>query len=124
MKVVIAGSRDIIDYDVVCQAIKESGFDISLVISGGARGTDRLGERWARENKIPCEVMTADWDRGGKSAGLRRNKEMAETGDALIAVWDGKSRGTEHMINMAKLMKLQVYVKKVSVTDDRGRQTL
>jgi len=109
---VIAGSRDIVDYNLVCDAIKESNFNITHVISGGCRGIDKLGERWAKENNVPCEVISADWDKWGKSAGLRRNREMAEIGDALIAITHG-SRGTAHMIKMAQIFKLKIYIKEV-----------
>lgn len=114
MKVVIAGSRGITDYKIVCDAIKESGFDITRVVSGGARGTDQLGERWAKEHNVPCEVITANWEVDGRSAGLKRNKEMCEVSDALIAIWDGKSRGTSHTIKIAELFKLKIYVKKAN----------
>ena len=113
MKTIIAGSRDIIDYELLKEAIKESGFEITQIISGGARGVDKMGERYARENNIPCQVVTANWDLYGRSAGLKRNKEMSEIGEALIAVTNG-SNGTAHMISMAELMHLKIYIKKVN----------
>jgi len=110
MKTVIAGSRDITDFDIVQKAIKESGFNITEVVSGKARGIDTTGELWATLNKIPIKTFPADWNRYGKKAGYLRNTEMAEYADALIAIWDGKSRGTEMMIELSQKRKLKVYV--------------
>lgn len=100
MKVIIAGSRSVTDADRVFEAIEASPFGISEVVSGTARGVDRLGEEWAAMNGIEIKRFPADWKRLGSVAGFLRNREMAEYADALIAVWDGKSRGTEHMINL------------------------
>ena len=110
MKVIIAGSRDINDLKHINQTVFESKFKISEVVSGTARGVDRLGERWAKENNVQIKQFPANWDKLGKSAGVIRNKQMAEYADALIAIWDGHSVGTKHMINIALKMGLQVYV--------------
>jgi len=114
MRTIIAGTRDIISYYQVVTAIRESGFEITEVISGTARGVDSLGERWAREKNIPCQQFPAQWDKYGKSAGYRRNEDMAKVADALIAVWDGQSRGTKHMINIARTRGLQVFIRFVN----------
>jgi hypothetical protein len=98
------------DYDRVCLAIDLSGFEVTEVISGCARGADSLGERWAEDRGVPIIRFPAEWDKYGKSAGYRRNAEMAEVGEALIAIWDGKSRGTEMMINLARQKGLAVFV--------------
>lgn len=110
MHVIIAGSRDITDYGILSHAISASGFPISSVISGAARGVDQLGERWAKEHGIPVLRMPAEWNRYGRSAGYRRNEDMASIGDALIAIWDGKSSGTRHMIETARKAGLRVFV--------------
>lgn len=110
MKVIIAGSRGIKDYDLLKKAIKHSKFVITEVISGGAHGVDALGERWAKEHNIPCTVMKADWDRFGKAAGMYRNELMADKADGVIAVWDGESPGTAHMIHTAESRGLGLYV--------------
>ena len=91
-------------------AIKESKFKIDTVISGGARGADSLGERWANENKKELLRFPADWGKYGRAAGHIRNAEMAKNADALIAIWDGESRGTKDMINKAKKHGLQIYI--------------
>ncbi len=119
MRIIIAGSRTVIDYKIVEEAVKESGFEITKIISGGARGVDRLGEEYAKNNKIPLEIVTADWDKHGKAAGYIRNEEMAKIGDCLIAIWQKDkvtgegSKGTRNMISIAKRYNLKVFVKEV-----------
>jgi hypothetical protein len=116
MKLIIAGSRGIHDPDLLAQAIDASGFDpITLVLSGGAAGVDRLGELWAQARGIPVRRFVPDWDARGRSAGILRNVEMAAEADALVALWDGSSRGTEHMIREAQRRGLRVHVHRVDL---------
>jgi hypothetical protein len=114
MKVIVAGTRWITDYLTVSAAIELSGFKISEVVSGAARGVDALGERWARQHGIPVKQFPAIWrDKDGHydpSAGLRRNSEMARYADALVAVWDGRSPGTKHMIQQANYYGLAPHI--------------
>lgn len=110
MKVIIAGSRIISNSLIIDEAIEKADFQITEVVSGCARGVDTLGELWAIANGIPVRRFPADWTKYGKSAGFIRNQEMANYADALIAVWDGKSRGTADMINRAKKHGLEIYV--------------
>ena len=110
MKVVIAGSRSITSYGLVKYVIILSNFDITEIVSGRARGVDRLGERWATENSIPIKYFPADWEQYGKAAGFVRNSEMVEYADAVIAIWDGKSKGTEHTINLCRKSNKKLYV--------------
>ena len=102
MKVIIAGSRSIGDYDAVCKAIDafllKSG-PITEVVSGRAAGVDSLGEMYARQHNVPVKLFPPEWKKHGKKAGFLRNEEMADYADALIAVWDGASRGTQHMMD-------------------------
>ena len=104
MKLIIAGSRDITDYNILLKALTYFNLHnkISRVISGTARGIDSLGELYAKNNDIPITRMPANWNKYGKSAGYRRNEEMAKVGDVLLAIWDNNSRGTKHMIKAAK----------------------
>ena len=111
MKTIIAGSRNIKNISIIYQTVYESGFDITEVVSGTARGVDKLGEQWATENNIPIKRMPANWNLYGKSAGPIRNNEMADYADALIAIWDGKSKGTKWMIDVANKRGLMVYVR-------------
>lgn len=111
-RVVIAGSRGFSDYAMLARTCDgllriRPGF---VVISGGARGADRLGERYAAERGLECVVMPADWDAHGKAAGHVRNAAMADLADALIAFWDGVSRGTKGMIEIAREKGLVVKV--------------
>jgi hypothetical protein len=110
MRVIIAGSRGITSYLVVDRAVELAGFDVTEVVSGTAAGVDRLGEAWASDNGVPVKKMPADWKQYGRRAGYLRNVEMAEYGDALIAIWDGGSRGTKHMIDIAKEHGLKFYI--------------
>lgn len=113
LKVVVAGSRSIYDYEKVRRAIEESGFEIDEIVSGTAKGVDKLGEAYAKENDIPVKRFPADWSKHGKKAGAIRNEEMAEYADALVAVWDGDSSGTKIMIDKAEKHDLKVFVKKL-----------
>lgn len=110
MKVIIAGSRSIIDPAIVVAAVEASGFKIAEVVSGCCRGVDKLGEKWAEDRGLPVKRFLANWGKHGKSAGPIRNREMAEYADALIAIWDGKSRGTANMIEEAEKRGLKVFV--------------
>ena len=110
MKTIIAGSRTIEEYGSLIFAIKHSKLNITTVISGTAKGVDKLGERYAEENNIPILRFPADWEKHGKSAGYKRNEAMASEADALIALWDRKSKGTKHMIDIAKRKQLKVFV--------------
>lgn len=116
MKVIIAGSRGIQDYSMVEKAVRESGFTVTEVVSGTASGVDRLGERWAREHGVPVKQFPANWDELGKRAGYLRNAEMVTYAEALIAVWDGRSPGTNHTVKLAREAGLPVHVMQV---DDR-----
>lgn len=109
-KVIIAGSRSITDYALVEKAVRDSGFEIAVVISGGARGVDALGEEWAAKNGKTVDRFLPDWERHGKSAGFIRNDLMVRNADALIAVYDGVSRGTAHTISSARRKGIPVHV--------------
>ncbi len=111
MKVIIAGSRTITDYEKLLEAVHDSGFTVSSVISGMATGADALGVIYANKNDIPLLEHPANWAKYGKSAGPIRNNQMAQAADALIALWDGKSPGTKHMISTAEKVGLKVFVK-------------
>lgn len=113
MKVIIAGSREGVKYSDVIDSIKESGFNITEIVSGTARGSDKFGEQFAEDNGIPLSRFPANWNKHGKSAGYVRNTEMAEYADALIAIWDGESRGTKHMIDIANKKSLLSYIKMI-----------
>ena len=112
MKVIIAGGRGFNDYDLLCRKadkILSRQSEIEIV-SGAARGADKFGERYADERGYPIKRFPADWGTFGKKAGYMRNEDMAEYADALIAFWDGTSKGTKHMIDIARNNDLKVRV--------------
>jgi predicted Rossmann fold nucleotide-binding protein DprA/Smf involved in DNA uptake len=114
MKVIVAGSRDITDYSILrlTFSVIESGFNITEVVSGTARGIDTLGEEWANQGNIPVARFPADWKKHGKAAGPIRNKQMAEYADAAIVIHNG-SRGSLNMIETMKKLNKPVYEVKV-----------
>lgn len=122
-KVIIAGSRSFQDYPMLK---KYADFKLSNIkdtieiVSGGAKGADSLGERYAKENGYSLKVFPADWERFGKAAGYMRNVEMARYADALLAFWDGKSCGTMHMIQIAYNYDLKVGVQHFENTFSRS----
>ena len=114
-KIIIAGGRDFMDYNLlkekVNKILQEKKVTHKIVIiSGCARGADTLGLRYASENAFDVEKYPAEWDKYGKKAGYMRNVEMAENADALIAFWDGKSKGTKHMIDIATERNLPIRI--------------
>jgi len=110
-RVIIAGGRDFDDYGLLCEscgrllAQKHQTHSI-VIVSGAAKGADTLGERYAHERGYAVEKYPADWEHDGKAAGPIRNAQMAKVADALIAFWDGNSRGTQNMIDLARLKPL------------------
>ena len=113
MKLVVAGSRNITDYDIVKNGIDtlvRQGMVITAIIDGTARGVDRLASRYADENGIENIRVPAEWKLYHQGAGAIRNKKMAEMGDVLLAFWDGASRGTQNMINAANARGIPVTV--------------
>ena len=116
MKVIVSGSRNITDYDLMKQAFAESGFFVDCIIHGDATGVDKLGSRYADDNSLPQVKFPADWNKYPKAAGPIRNSEMVKfvqdgSEAGLIALWDGKSRGTFDCLTKAFRAGLRVYVK-------------
>ena len=112
MKLIVAGSRTFTDYQLLCQQLASDKHHITQVLTGGARGADQLGYRWAWKHAIRHQLFRADWERFGKSAGVRRNHQMAQAGDLLVCFWDGVSTGSAHMIScMQQLGKPCVIVR-------------
>jgi hypothetical protein len=101
MRTIISGSRNIVDYQFVKSCVEKADVHITEVVSGTARGVDKLGEKYAVEHNIPIKKFPADWDLYGKSAGYIRNEQMAKYADVLIAIWDGDSKGTHNMVRLA-----------------------
>ncbi len=112
IKVIIAGGRNFDDFNRLCEVCDEFLKDQNNIeiVSGAYKGADLLGERYAAERNYSIKQFPADWRRYGKSAGLKRNTEMAAYANALIAFWDGESKGTKHMIELATQANLNVKV--------------
>lgn len=132
MKIIICGDRNTDDYSILQEAAKQSGFKITEVVSGGAKGADALGEKYAKDNKIKLKVFKAEWDNldveGAKikerinpwtkkvekynaSAGFNRNSDMVNYADAVIALQpDGDTSGTQDTIKKSKEKGIPVFV--------------
>jgi hypothetical protein len=112
LKVIVAGTRTFSDYALLCERLDfylQHYTDIEIV-SGGAKGADTLGERYARERGCLVKQFPADWQTYGKKAGPVRNAQMAAYADACIVFWDGKSKGTQDMITQANTHQLPTRV--------------
>jgi|BioPla2DNA2_1021312.scaffolds.fasta_scaffold39782_4 hypothetical protein len=111
-KIIVAGSRTFNDYTYLKKSLDKLLVNKTsiTIISGTARGADQLGERYAQENGYNLLKFPADWDKYGKSAGYKRNEEMAKVADACVVFWDGQSRGSKHMIDIAQKYNLKIRI--------------
>ena len=112
MNICINGSRGYKNYSQMKLTLDielKDKSDVTFIL-GGARGADQLAERYAKENKIPFKVFKPDWDKHGRAAGIMRNKVMISQSNHLISFWDGKSRGTKHAIDHARMNSIPVTV--------------
>ena len=114
MRIIIAGGRTFTDENLatrsLCAFVEAHKVDDIQIVSGCARGADHIGELIAQEYMYPLHKFPADWNKYGKSAGYKRNEVMAQNADALLAFWDGESKGTKHMIDLANKHGLIVKV--------------
>lgn len=129
MKVIVAGGRFFSDYDLVrvtidrvLSALGDEPIEIvsgrcstgipTFVADDGTEvcGADGLGEKYAKSNGYAVKLFPANWKKYGKSAGFKRNVEMANYADALIVFWDGKSPGSKNMIQLANSYGLQIAI--------------
>ena len=108
MKISIIGSRSFFDYTMLEKILNKEKIDI--LVSGGARGADSLGEQYAKNNNIPTLIFKPDWKKFGRAAGFIRNKDIIDNSDKVIAFWDGKSKGTLNSINLAKKQNKKVII--------------
>jgi hypothetical protein len=113
-RIIIAGGRDFNDYEFLCtnarEYIETLGEVTIEIVSGGAKGVDALGERFAKEQNLELVVFPADWKSYGRAAGPKRNAEMAKYASHLLSFWDGSSKGTKSMITLARKNNLEVKV--------------
>lgn len=121
MRVIVAGSRSITDYALFCKLFGECWLRTTEIVVGGANGVDSMGEKWAIDRGIKFRKFLPDWDLHGKSAGCLRNIEMAKYASSatdpvwdspcpggLFLLWNGKSRGSAHMLSTA--IKEMLYI--------------
>lgn len=113
MKLAVVGSRTFNDYDKVIYTLDKFRDKITVIISGGAKGADTLAERYANQNGIKTVIYYPDWDSHGRSAGFIRNADIVKSSDAVIAFWDGRSKGTKHTIDYAKRLNKPVLIVEV-----------
>jgi hypothetical protein len=116
----LVGSRDFHDYDRFVQGVEQSLEewdlrieDIKCIISGGAKGADTLAERFSKDRNIAIIVLSPDWNKLGKRAGLVRNSDIVEASTHMIAFPTKTSKGTYDSINKAK--KKSIHLKIVNV---------
>jgi hypothetical protein len=119
MKVIIAGGRDIEDYNLLLEAVDQSDFNITEVVCGMAKGVDLMGMRWAEENGIPVKEFPANWSKFHRAAGPIRNDQMAKYAEALIAIMKPGSKGTANMVKLAHKNRLRVFVLNVEPCRDK-----
>jgi len=117
MKLIVAGSRSIKNYEYISKCIDKTikecsslGIEIDTIVSSNSQGIDKLAEKYAKDKGLDLVIFPVNWDRYGKSAGYKRNMKMVEYADSLLAIWDGISAGTKHMIDIAKNHKLKVWI--------------
>jgi hypothetical protein len=101
LKVAVVGSREYADLAAVRQFVWECE-RTTVIVSGGAKGVDRAAVDEAKRLGMPYEVYLPDWSGHGKAAGIIRNREIVASADEVVAFWDGKSRGTQATMEMAK----------------------
>ena len=117
-RVVVAGCRDYNNYEQAREFIELCINKIKkeneiVFLSGDCRGADALGIRFAKEGGFRIEHYPAQWQKYGKSAGPKRNEIMAQRCDFVICFWDGKSRGTRSMIDLAQKYKREIRIKMI-----------
>lgn len=100
MKVAVIGSRNFNDYEKVKQVLSTK--NITLLVSGGAKGADTLGQKYAEEHDIETKIFLPDWEKYGKKAGFLRNSDIINESELVIAFWDGFSKGTLDSLKKAK----------------------
>lgn len=111
-KVIVAGGRDFDNYELLSKILDKfiSEQDNHTIISGGAKCADELGVRYARHNNISLIIKPANWNLYGKKAGHIRNIEMVNIATDLIAFWDGRYKGTKHIIRYAQSLNIPVKI--------------
>lgn len=108
MKTAVVGSRSIHSYDIVNSILKQ--YSISSIVSGGAKGIDRLAERYALENNISTTIFKPDYKQHGRGAAFVRNKQIVLESEIVVAIWDGVSTGTKHALSIANKYDIAYHI--------------
>ena len=111
MKVAVIGSRNL----NITNLQKYIPENVSEIVSGGARGIDSNARDYARKNKIPLTEFLPDYKRFGRVAPLKRNLQIIEYADIVIAFWDGKSHGTKYVIDNCRNLNVPVQIVKINL---------
>ncbi len=120
MKLAIVGSRTFNDEQLMDEMLTlhfpwssdqvSECVALQAIISGGAKGADTLAKKLADDYQLEYLEFLPDWESNGKAAGFIRNKEIVNACDMVLAFWDGKSKGTEHTIKLARLAKKPTFI--------------
>jgi len=94
--------------NIISACIESFGVAPTEILSGRAIGVDEVGELWAMRHRVPLRLFPADWHSHGKAAGPIRNQQMSKNADALVLIWDGNSRGSTNMKQIAQAAKLAI----------------
>ena len=98
MKLLVVGSRSIVEFDLSPYITSE----VSMIISGGANGMDKLAEQYADQRRLSKMIIRPQYARYGRAAPLKRNEEMVDNADEVLVIWDGVSKGTAYTIKYAQ----------------------
>lgn len=112
IKLAIVGSRSFSDKSIFDRTMLrlEEEYEISTIVSGGARGADSMGENYADRNGIDKIIFRPDWNKYGKAAGFIRNEDIIKNCDVCVAFWDGGSHGTKHDIDLCEKYNKKCYI--------------
>ena len=110
MKVGIIGSRGFNNYELVDEVMNEHIDEVEVIVSGGAKGADTIGEFWAKQNNKNLLIFKPEWGKFGKRAGFIRNQDIVKNSDLVLAFWDGQSKGTKNSIDLCEKFGIPVKV--------------
>jgi SLOG family YspA-like protein len=116
MKLIITGASTFANSQHLCQVLAPDRHRITQVLTGGGRGAEQLGARWAWKHIVTHQLVRADWERFGKTAGVRRNHQLAQAGDVLLVLGDGQAPGTAHLMQCMQQLGKPVVVIPVGTT--------
>jgi hypothetical protein len=110
MRIGIIGSRGFNNYTLVKDVMSEYINNVDVIVSGGAKGADTLGEIWAKEFNKETLIFLPDWNKYGKRAGFIRNQDIVKNSDLIIAFWDGHSKGTKSSIDLCSKFNIPIKI--------------